>query len=222
MATSVNNKILTIFYRCFLALAVAATGLPAAATPPPPTGLEVLDRTRWGMDATELETALHGTVVRLPGRWDFGPLLYADLTIPAVTVAGYAFRAFLQMDRHDGRLLQIMLERRGNAATPMVFEKIVAALTSAFGKPDGPPRYDPRLPVAVDMTFHRNDDAVTASFFDQYTNGIFSQDPNIPLSLNPLIPYYLRERNNPSFLPRRAIVRIHPAARTDLDLRPAQ
>jgi hypothetical protein len=220
MTIAVNNKILTTFYRYFLALAIAVTGLPAVATPP--TGLEVLDRTRWGMDATELEAALRGTVVRLPGRWDFGPLLYADLTIPDVTVAGYPFRGFLQMDRHDGRLQQVMLERRGPAATPMVFEKVLAALTSAFGKPDGPPRHDPRLPVAVDVTFHRGDDAVIATFFDQYTEGIFFQDPNIPLSLNPLIPYYRRERNNPSFLPRRAIVRVHSAARTDLDLRPAR
>ncbi len=96
--------------------------------------LATLSAVRWGMDADELDRALGSADSRLPGRWDFGRY-YADSSVEDVEVAGLPFRAFLQMDRKSGKLAQVLLERRGQQATPMVFEDIANALIGQFGEP---------------------------------------------------------------------------------------
>jgi hypothetical protein len=172
------------------------------------TDLTVLSTARWGMTADELDNALGNAASRLPGRWDFGRY-YADTSVEDVEVAGLPFRAFLQMDRQSGRLAQILLERRGRQASPMVFEDIADALTERFGEPaedlrDG----SAAVPASVRLVWRLPDMTINASFFDFRTSAIFSEDPNT--RPNPLVPFAERQRNNPRFLPRRALIRFSP------------
>ena len=170
--------------------------------------LGTLTATRWGMDADELDRALGSADSRLPGRWDFGRY-YADTSVEDVEVGGLPFRAFLQMDRKSGKLAQILLERRGQQATPMVFEDIANALIGQFGEPDEN-RSDGNaaVPASVRLVWKLPDMTINASFFDFRTSAIFSQDPNV--EPDPLVPYSERRRNNPRTLPRRALIRFNP------------
>jgi hypothetical protein len=170
--------------------------------------LATLSAIRWGMDAAELDRALGNADTRLPGRWDFGRY-YADSSVEDVEVAGLPFRAFLQMDRKSGKLAQVLLERRGQQATPMVFEDIANALIGQFGQPtenrsDG----NAAVPSSVRLVWKLPDMTINASFFDFRTSAIFSEDPNV--EPNPLVPYSERRRNNPRTLPRRALIRFNP------------
>ena len=170
--------------------------------------LDILREARWGMDAEALDEALGGADEPLPGRWDFGRY-YAERIVEDVDVAGHRFRAFLQMDKATGRLGQILLERRGREATPMVFEDIADALTEQFGQPDeSGPDGNKAVPTSVRLVWHLPDLTINASFFDFYTTGMFFEDPNT--DRNPLVPYAERRRNNPRFLPRRALIRFGP------------
>ena len=124
-------------------------------------------------------------------------------------MAGLPFRAFLQMDRQTGKLAQVLLERRGRQATPMVFEDIANALIGQFGQPsedhsDG----NAAVPSSVRLVWKLPDMTINASFFDFRTSAIFSEDPNV--EPNPLVPYSERRRNNPGTLPRRALIRFNP------------
>ena len=170
--------------------------------------LETLGRVRWGMSPGELSDALGRSANPLPGRWDFGRY-YADSSVEDVEVAGLPFRAFLQMDRQTGKLAQVLLERRGRQATPMVFEDIANALIGQFGQPsedhsDG----NAAVPSSVRLVWKLPDMTINASFFDFRTSAIFSEDPNV--EPNPLVPYSERRRNNPGTLPRRALIRFNP------------
>jgi hypothetical protein len=170
--------------------------------------LATLSAVRWGMDADELDRALGSADSRLPGRWDFGRY-YADMSVEDVEVAGLPFRAFLQMDRKSGKLAQILLERRGQQATPMVFEDIANALIGQFGQPDEDRRDDnAAVPASVRLVWRLPDMTINASFFDFRTSAIFSEDPNV--EPNPLVPFSERQRNNPRTLPRRALIRFNP------------
>src|SRR3954447_14727295 len=147
------------------------------------------------MTAGELEQALGNAANRLPGRWDFGQY-YADTSVEDVEVAGLPFRAFLQMDRQSGRLAQILLERRGRQASPMVFEDIADALTQQFGEPDEDLRDgSAAVPASVRLVWRLPDMTINASFFDFRTSAIFSEDPN--RRPDPLVPFAERQRNNP-------------------------
>jgi hypothetical protein len=196
----------------FRASITVVLALAAALLLPPATArgadLAVLSSARWGMNADELDKALGSAARRLPGRWDFGRY-YADVSVEDVEVAGLPFRAFLQMDRQSGRLAQILLERRGWQASPMVFEDIADALTAQFGEPaeemrDG----SAAVPASVRLVWRLADMTINASFFDFRTSAIFSEDPNV--RPNPLVPFAERQRNNPRFLPRRALIRFSP------------
>jgi hypothetical protein len=172
-------------------------------------GLDTLSAARWGMAAADLDRAFGKELVRLPGRWDFGPF-YADLILPEVEVAGHPFRAFFQMERKTGGLGQILLERRSGKATPMVFDDVVRALSDRYGEMTETSAGMKGIPTSVRAIWRLPDLVVEASFFDFYTTGMFFEDPNT--ARNPLVPSYQRQRNNPRFLPRRALIRLHPPA----------
>jgi hypothetical protein len=189
----------------FLVGVTILLGSPAGARA---TDLETLMAAHWGMDAAGLDKALDSADQPLPGRWDFGRY-YADRIVENVDVGGHAFRAFLQMDRGTDRLGQILLERRGRQAGPLVFEDIKQALTERFGEPEEDARQgDKALPTAIRVVWRMPELTVTASFFDFYTTGMFFEDPNS--DRDPLTPYAERRRNNPRFLPRRALIRFNP------------
>ncbi|QQP91918.1 hypothetical protein IGS68_12230 [Skermanella sp. TT6] len=170
--------------------------------------LETLGRVRWGMSPGELSDALGRSANPLPGRWDFGRY-YSETTVEDVEVGGIPFRAFLQIDRRTGGLGQILLERRGRQATPVVFDDIVRALTDRYGEPEQTARDgDIAVPSAVRIVWRLPDFTINASFFDFRTTGIVSENPNV--DRDPLTPFSERQRNNPRFLPRRALIRFNP------------
>ena len=182
--------------------------LMLSPVPAPAADLATLTAARWGMNADELDKALGSDDSRLPGRWDFGRY-YSDTSIEDVMVGGLGFRAFLQMDRKSGKLAQILLERRGRQASPMVFEDIADALIGKFGQPDENRRDgNAAVPTSVRLVWKLPDMTINASFFDFRTTAIFSEDPNV--EPNPLVPYSERQRNNPRMLPRRALIRFNP------------
>jgi hypothetical protein len=189
----------------------AVAGALLALSAPVPAfaaDLATLSAVRWGMDADELDRALGSADSKLPGRWDFGRY-YADMSVEDVEVAGLPFRAFLQMDRKSGKLAQVLLERRGQQATPMVFEDIANALIGQFGEPDeNRSDGDAAVPSSVRLVWKLPDMTINASFFDFRTTAIFSEDPNV--EPDPLVPYSERRRNNPRTLPRRALIRFNP------------
>jgi hypothetical protein len=188
----------------------AVAGALALSAPVPAfaADLATLSAVRWGMDADELDRALGSADSKLPGRWDFGRY-YADMSVEDVEVAGLPFRAFLQMDRKSGKLAQVLLERRGQQATPMVFEDIANALIGQFGEPDeNRSDGDAAVPSSVRLVWKLPDMTINASFFDFRTTAIFSEDPNV--EPDPLVPYSERRRNNPRTLPRRALIRFNP------------
>ena len=170
--------------------------------------LETLGRVRWGMSPAEISEALGESANRLPGRWDFGRY-FSETTVEDVEVGGIPFRAFLQIDRQTGGLGQILLERRGRQATPVVFDDIVQALTDRYGDPEDTARDgDIAVPSAVRIVWRLPDFTINASFFDFRTTGIVSENPNV--DRDPLTPFSERQRNNPRFLPRRALIRFNP------------
>jgi hypothetical protein len=201
-ASGPGCQLMTRRLALILWLLIGGTGVRAA-------DLATLSAARWGMAATDLDRAFGDQLVRLPGRWDFGPF-YADFTLPEIEVAGYAFRAFFQMERKTDRLGQILLERRGGKATPMVFDDVVRALSDHYGELAETSTGTRGIPTALRAIWRLPDLVVEASFFDFYTTGMFFEDPNT--ARNPLVPYYQRRRNNPRFLPRRALIRLHPPA----------
>ncbi|EWY36835.1 hypothetical protein N825_23315 [Skermanella stibiiresistens SB22] len=187
---------------------LAALLLLASLHPAFATDIEVLRNVRWGMAPPDIAKALGDDATRLPGRWDFGRY-YADTTVEDVQVASIGFRAFLQIDRQTGGLGQILLERRGRQASPVVFDDIVKALTDRFGSPEKSDQQNTAaVPKSLRVVWRLPDFTINASFFDFRTTAIVSENPNV--DRDPLTPFSERQRNNPRFLPRRALIRFNP------------
>ncbi|WP_158045483.1 hypothetical protein [Skermanella pratensis] len=191
-----------------IARLAAAVLLASSLHSAPAADLDTLRSVRWGMSPAELSDALGRSANTLPGRWDFGRY-YSETTVEHVEVGGIPFRAFLQIDRKTGGLGQILLERRGRQATPMVFDDIVQVLTDRFGEPEQTAREgDIAVPASLRIVWRLPDFTINASFFDFRTTGIVSENPNV--DRDPLTPFSERQRNNPRFLPRRALIRFNP------------
>jgi hypothetical protein len=195
------------------ALCVAIPGGPASAE----TG--GWGGAAWGMTVEQLDRTFGDELVRLDTALDFGPL-YADRILPEVELAGYRFRAFLQMDRETGTLAQVLLEIRRLDAPAVVAIETVETLTARYGPPtcieevvlaDG-------LVVPVAASWSQPDTTIQAGLIDMNRPDILTEDPNIRRDVR----RSQRERFviRRSALPRRVTVRFHPAARTDLDLAP--
>lgn len=169
---------------------------------------------RWGMNAAELDAAVAG-LQKLPGRWEYGGA-YAERALPT-TIAGVPFLALFQMGASSGRLQQVMLESRRPLPTPEGHRRVAESLAQAYGRPGAvcgaaKPEGEPML---VEWVWRLPDGtAVHGSFIDFTTTGIFSEEAQTRSSL--LEPSYQRRRNHWRTLPRRIVVRFHPAERADL------
>ncbi|WP_207480225.1 hypothetical protein [Arenibaculum pallidiluteum] len=172
----------------------------------------------WGARDADLANRFGDRLRTLPGRFDFGPKLYAERRLDGVEIGGVPFAAYLQMDRRTGQLQQVLLERRQGQVTPATTRQALDALVEMLGEPAAESvGGDPRTPSTASFTWRREGTTIQVSLFDFHTTGIFFEDPD-PAVRNPLIPFYLRMRNDPRFLPRRLLVRMHPSSRTDLEL----
>ena len=114
-------------------VALALTLQTAAAAPP--DDVAGWEDARWGMDRADLQAAFGETLTQLPGVWDFGPL-YATEAVFDARFAELGFTAFLQMDRGDDSLQQVLLERRDAAVSPDAYLHLLDTLEAAFGPPD--------------------------------------------------------------------------------------
>ncbi len=188
-----------------LLLALAWAGLARAETGP----LAGWDQARWGMTQAELDR-LYGQRLRRPAR----PIRYhqahVEAALPGVMLGGLPFVASFVLGR-DGRLQQVLVERRTGAVTGALFERVVAGLVATLGRPDrecldgGDPRGGSLVWDGPVTTVH-------AQLFG-WSSEALRVDPS-------------RETARPFHVPReeyrgmptrpRILLRYHPTARTDL------
>lgn len=181
----------------------------------PPADVEGWRQARWGMDQTALEQAFGGTLTALPGTWDFG-LLYADRALFDARFAGLEFTAFLQMDRRDDELAQVLLERRGAAVTDAAYAELLEGLDTAFGPPHAVCRAYPegRGPTILQARWDFPTTTVHASLLDFVTTGIaFYGTEGFASPFEAARDSRIIE---PRALPRRILLRLHPSGRSDL------
>ena len=86
---------------------------------------------RWGMDAAALDRAVPGLRVLDP-PWTYGAELSAPRALTEARIAGMNFRALFQTDA-EGRLAQILFERRRRDLRPDDAARALAALREARG-----------------------------------------------------------------------------------------
>ena len=172
--------------------------------------------TRWGMTAADVEAALGGDLLRLPGRWLYGGA-YADLAVQEVEIGGVAFTAYLQMNAKSDRLQQVLLERRRTGAVPAAFEQVVEALVADYGPPaaDCARAKSGGRPLDYEVTWRFPSTTLHAKFLDFSTTAVFSRDPQA--EHDPLVIEGKVRRNLRRFMPRRILLRFHDALRRDLD-----
>jgi hypothetical protein len=90
---------------------------------------------RWGMDRAAIEAAL-GPALTVPDRpRGYGGGLSAPFFVEGAALGGLGFRAWLQLGP-DGRLVQILFERRRGEAGPDTFAALLAGLEADWGAPD--------------------------------------------------------------------------------------
>ncbi|MCP5373003.1 MAG: hypothetical protein H6907_14855 [Hyphomicrobiales bacterium] len=171
---------------------------------------------RWGMAAADLERVFGADLRALPGRWDFGGA-YADHALFDVDVAGLRFTAFFQMDKADGRLRQVLLERRAARATPGGYDSVLSALEAAYGPAGGicVQRHPDGTVRRVSLRWRFATTTVQATWLDFLTTAMLFRDS--ARGPDPLVPFAETRRINRRFLPRRLLIRFYASARRDLD-----
>lgn len=90
------------------------------------------DAARWGMTSAEILHLYGKRATHLTGRLDFGRF-YTDVVLKHANFAGLDVTVYFQMSDKTGRLAQVLLERRRQAATPAAWHEMTAALTDQFG-----------------------------------------------------------------------------------------
>jgi hypothetical protein len=196
-----------------LMLLLLLTAKPAQAVP---DDIPAWQGARWRMTENQLAAVFGDDFKALPGRWDFGSA-YADHALFDVDFAGADFTVFFQMNKASGLLQQVLLERRGAAATPAVFETVQSALISAYGPAEGPCTElhpDGRL-RRVSWRWRFATTTVQMTWLDFLTTAIIFDDPEGVH--DPLVPEAETRRINRRFLPRRLLIRFYPSARHDLE-----
>lgn len=97
------------------------------------TDIRGWDSLSWGMTAQQVESALPQAVPLSP-PWDFGPL-YAERMVRDVVVGGIAFDLMPELARTDGRLVQILFERRSPIPGSDELQSFVNDLHARLGPP---------------------------------------------------------------------------------------
>ena len=207
--------------RSFLLLIALAPVLCGPRAIARPADVEGWQGARWGMTEEALERVFGDRLARLPGRWHYGNA-YATRMIEDVSIGGQRFRAMLQMNARTHRLQQVLLETVRRPGQEEAFHATLESLRAAYGAADGSCGV-PRAgggPLSLELWWKFPTTVVHLTFFDFHTRGIFSTDPNV--DPDPLADWFERRRNNPRFLPRRTLVRYHPADRADLMANPCR
>jgi hypothetical protein len=129
----------------------------------------VWQSTYWGEPSSELLAHFGGRATALPWRIDFGDS-YADVALRNLSLGGYSFVVFFQMDKAGGGLKRIQIERQRHGVNPPAFRAIVGALDAALGVADArceiPARPASGYQAATELTWRRGGMAVRAVFRD--------------------------------------------------------
>lgn len=172
------------------------------------------------MTQVEVADALGDEAEPLPGVWQYGPT-YAVRAVRAAPFAGLEFLAILQHDRDTDRLVQVLLERRQNAARPRDFVTLLTALEDLYGpaalcavpNPDGS-----AVPLSLRARWDYPSTTIHAVFTDFLTTGVLFEDSgarDLPVVDRLADRLELRTFTRRSF-PRQVAVRWHDRAATHL------
>jgi len=197
-----------------LLLASLVLSVPTFAAAP--TDVQGWRAARWGMDGAALDQAFGESIDRLPGRWEYGGA-YATRGVLDIDIAGYRFNAFFQMNDGTDRLQQVLLEGLRQRATQISHRRVIEHFRGQLGEPTQvchAPRKtgDPEI-VAVRWRFPST--TVHVGLLDFHTTAVMHYDPNID-TIDPRVPSYKHRIITRRSVPRRIIVRFHPADREDL------
>jgi len=166
--------------------------------------------TRWGMTQAEIDRLFGPDLVRPPRPIE----LYrarVEATLPAHDVAGIAFTVAFHLAEADGRLQQVVLERRGGRTGPGEHKAIVEALSAAHGPPDLVCRRGGD-PPALDIVWRRATTTLHAIRFGDAGQTLES-DPLAEMTRPPWEP---RRRHPTTGAQARLMLRYHPTLRADL------
>jgi hypothetical protein len=189
--------------------------LAPAAVPAQGADLAGWGETRWGMTNADLD-ALFGPRLQTVDP----PLVYHEATVgrflPETAFGGFPYRALFQMDA-QGRLQQVLLERRNTQATPAAFQAAADELRDRHGAPtrvcDTPQTGAESSPIERERVWSLPTTTIHLSFLD-YRGGILYHDPQ--QEIDPLVSELETRLHARRSLPRRLLIRYHPTARKDL------
>ncbi|MGE0723579.1 MAG: hypothetical protein AB7O45_04355 [Alphaproteobacteria bacterium] len=189
---------------------LAAALLLALATPAAATDLPGFHATRWGMTQAEIDR-LYGARLRKPER----PIRYhgarVEAALPLIMFDGQTYTAQFQLDDRDGRLQQVLVERRGGGTSEERFAALVAALEDRLGAPGLACR---RVsdPPSHSVVWTAGTTTVHAIRFGR-SNPVLSVNPSREIVREAWEP---RDRYPNTRVRPRLVVRYHPTAREDL------
>lgn len=144
----------------------------------------VWEGTYWGEPSSELLAHFGRGATALPWRIDFGDS-YADVVLRNLTLGGYPFVVFFQMDKIRGGLKRIQIERQRHGVNPPAFRAIVGVLDAELGVADArceiPPGPASGYQAATELVWDRDRVAIRAVFRDttiEAFEGCLSGDPS--------------------------------------------
>lgn len=188
----------------------AAALILLLAGPTAAADLPGFDATRWGMTQAEIDRLYPG-LLKKPAR----PIQYfqvrVEAALPVEMQDGQAYTAFFQLGARDGRLQQVLVERRGGGTSEERFAILVSALRERLGAPDLRCR---RVsdPPSESVVWTAGATTVHAIRFGR-SHPVLSANPSREIERPAWEP---RERYPNTRVRPRLVVRYHPTARADL------
>lgn len=170
-------------------------------------------KAEWGAGEAEVAAALGGNAQHLDPPIEYGPLS-ARLAVGGVDIGGVAMTALYQFGM-DGKLRQVLLERREPGATPKNLAAIEAALTVDLGKPAvacDKTRGSPRL---AERQWRASASAVHLTLMD-YTGAAMRYDSNRDIA-DPRVPSYEYTLYSRRSVPKRIVLRWFSASDKSLE-----
>ncbi len=191
-----------LLFLLFLAFAWPAT--PRAEAP-----LAGWDAVRWGMTQADIDR-IYGARLRRPDR----PIRYhqarVEAALPGVQIGGLPFVASFVLGP-DGRLQQVLVERRTGRVTAALYEQVVADLVRQLGRP-GRQCFDGGDPRGGSLVWEGPVTTVHALLFG-YSSEALRVNPSEEIER----PFYVpREEYRGMPTRPRILLRYHPTQRGDL------
>ncbi len=169
--------------------------------------------TRWDAGETEVAAALGDRALRLDPPIEYGPLS-ARLAVRGVEIGGVAMTALYQFGL-DGKLKQILLERREPGVTPKNLAAIEATLTADLGKPSMACDKTRGSPKLAERQWRAGVSAVRLALMD-YTGAAMRYDSNRDVT-DPRVPSYEYTLFSRRSVPKRIVLRWFPASDKSLE-----